>query len=118
MGARRVVVFFAGFFAVFFAMSRRLRSARRRINTTHRNKEQLPATNHARIDRFQYDESIQPKPMANELRTVSQVARRMRVDVETVRRWCRKHDVRAKLTPGGRGQWRIEVDGNGDPVRA
>lgn len=59
--------------------------------------------------------------MANgekQFRTVSQVARRVGVDVETVRRWCRARDVAAKLTPGGRGQWRIEVDESGFPVRA
>lgn len=51
------------------------------------------------------------------LATVQKVARLMDVDVETVRRWCRKGDVRATLTPGGRGQWRIELDERGIPRR-
>lgn len=51
-------------------------------------------------------------------RTTEQIARRMDVNPETVRRWCRNKDVKCKLTPGGRGQWRIYVDDQGDPLRA
>ena len=49
--------------------------------------------------------------------SVQKVARIMDVDEQTVRRWCRKRDVRAVLTPGGRGVWRIELDARGLPVR-
>lgn len=49
--------------------------------------------------------------------TVKKVARVCDVDQETVRRWCRRKDVRFKLTPGGRGHYRIEVDDRGWPVR-
>jgi transposase-like protein len=49
--------------------------------------------------------------------TVVDLSRRLEVDPETVRRWCRRKDVIAVLTPGGRGQWRIEIDERGLPVR-
>jgi len=57
--------------------------------------------------------------MADQVRlaSVSKVAAKLDVDVETVRRWCRRGDVKCELTPGGRGQWRIEIDTRGVPVR-
>lgn len=38
------------------------------------------------------------------------------VDERTVRRWCQKGKVEAKLTPSGKN-WRIRLDEDGFPVR-
>lgn len=49
------------------------------------------------------------------VRTVSEVAKRLRVTPRTVRNWCSRGLVWAELTPS-KAAWRIHVDEDGHPV--
>jgi excisionase family DNA binding protein len=44
-----------------------------------------------------------------------EVAQRLRVSTNTVRRWCRDGWIKAEQTPGG--EWRVLVDEHGRTIK-